>query len=101
MFCVRWVNQMSYLSHAGFIGGLLHILGAPTQRVTLESAVRLENAVGLASCSGLLLCLFVSSSKPSQTHSSCRVYKAFPLASGLVVGGSAIHLFFLLGSLPP
>lgn len=62
--CGHWVYQMSYLGHAGSVGGLLHILGAPTLRMALESAIHLENIAGLARCSGLPLCLFVSSSKP-------------------------------------
>lgn len=57
-----WVYRMSYLGHAGPVGGLLHILGAPTQRMALESAVHQENVAGLACCSGLPLS--VSSRKP-------------------------------------
>lgn len=64
VLCWALVYQMSYLGHAGPVGGFLHILGAPDPRTTLKSAIRPENIAGLANCSGLPLCLSVSSSKP-------------------------------------
>lgn len=79
-----WVYQMSYLGYAGPVGGLLHILGAPTQRMALESAVYQENIAGLARRSGLPLCLFVSSRKPlTDPFPLWSTYKAFPIASGI------------------
>lgn len=66
MLCVLGIGctKMSYLGRAGPAGGLLHILGAPTQRMALEFAVHQENIAGLTRRSGLPLCLFVSSRKP-------------------------------------